>query len=439
VSVLDVEPAVSLRGDLAVPGDKSITHRALLLGAIADGDSSFEGLGLSEDTLATARAVEVLGARVELDGDRASMGGVGLRGLRAPDGPIDCGNAGTLMRLLPGILAGQEGRFELVGDESLSGRPLDRVAEPLSLMGAGVETTEGHAPLIVGGHGSLEPIRYELPVASAQVKSCVLLAGLYASHGRTEVIEPAPTRDHTERMLNKAGARITIRPSSITIRGADRLSLGDVEVPGDFSSAAPFVVAATLVPGSELHVHGVNLNPRRTGLLEILERMGAKVTVYNRREIGGEPAGDLEIRSAALVGTTVGADEVPLAIDELPLFALAAASARGDSVLRGAAELRAKETDRIEATVDALRVLGVRARARDDGFTVTGVPARLRGGRVASRGDHRLAMLGAVAGLASRDGVRIDDAEVVSVSFPGFFEMLAELRRTSAVEQPERR
>jgi 3-phosphoshikimate 1-carboxyvinyltransferase len=215
--------------------------------------------------------------------------------------------------------------------------------------------------------------------------------------------------------------------------------LDEVEVPGDFSSAAPFVVAATLVPGSELHVHGVNLNPRRTGLLDILERMGAKVTVYGRRQIGGEPGGDLEIRSAALVGTTVDGNEVPLAIDELPLFALAAASARGDSVLRGAAELRAKETDRIEATVDALRALGVRARASEDGFRVTGVPARLRGGRVASRGDHRLAMLGAVAGLASREGVRIDDADAVTVSFPGFYEMLEELRLTAAVEHPERR
>jgi 3-phosphoshikimate 1-carboxyvinyltransferase len=240
-------------------------------------------------------------------------------------------------------------------------------------------------------------------------------------------------------MLQTAGAPVTIRPTSVTVSRPERLSLGPLEVPGDFSSAAPFVVAATLVPGSELHVHRVNLNPRRTGLLAILERMGARITVYNRREVGGEPAGDLEVHAAPLVGTVVGRDEVPVAIDELPLFALAAACARGESVLRGAEELRAKESDRIEATVDALRALGVRARGTDDGLRVTGVPARPRGGRVASRGDHRLAMLGAVAGLASREGVRIDDADAVAVSFPGFFGMLDELRRTSAVVEDDRR
>ena len=235
-------------------------------------------------------------------------------------------------------------------------------------------------------------------------------------------------------MLLAAGAEVTVRPTSVTVRPAERLSLGEVEVPGDFSSAAPFVVAATLVPRSEIHVHGVNLNPRRTGLLEILERMGANITVYNRRSIGGEPGGDLEIHSAPLVGTTVGATGVPLAIDELPLFALAAACARGESVLRGAEELRAKETDRIEATVDALRSLGARARARDDGFAITGVPARLRGGRIESRGDHRIAMLGAVAGLASREGVRIEGADAVGVSFPGFFEMVERLRRSTRTQ-----
>jgi 3-phosphoshikimate 1-carboxyvinyltransferase len=240
-------------------------------------------------------------------------------------------------------------------------------------------------------------------------------------------------------MLAAAGAGVTVRPTSVTIRRTERLSLGRLDVPGDFSSAAPFLVAGTLVPGSELHVHGVNLNPRRTGLLGILERMGARITVYNRREVGGEPAGDLEVHAAPLVGAAVDRGEVPVAIDELPLFALAAACARGESVLRGAEELRAKESDRIDATVDALRAIGVRARATDDGLRVTGVPARPRGGRIASRGDHRLAMLGAVAGLASREGVRVEDADAVAVSFPGFFEVLSELRRTSAVEEDDRR
>jgi 3-phosphoshikimate 1-carboxyvinyltransferase len=434
-----VEPVPRLVGHLEVPGDKSISHRAVLLGAICDGETLITGFGRSADTEATIAAVRALGIDVyEHGAETLRVFGKGLRGLAAPHAPIDCANSGTLVRLIAGVLAGQAGsEFTLTGDASLSQRPMERIAEPLRAMGATVETIDGHLPLRVAGR-ALRGIEYTLPVASAQVKSCILLAGVYAE-GSTTVVEPAPTRDHTERMLQQAGARVTVRPKSVTVQPAERLSLDEVEVPGDFSSAAPFVVAATLVPGSELHIHGINLNPRRTGLLDILERMGAKLTTYNRRQIGGEPAGDLEVRSSPLVGTAVDGDEVPLAIDELPLFALAAASARGDSALRGAAELRAKETDRIEATVDALRALGVRARASEDGFRMTGVPARLRGGRVASRGDHRLAMLGAVAGLASREGVRIDDADAVAVSFPGFYEMLAELRRTAAVEYPERR
>jgi 3-phosphoshikimate 1-carboxyvinyltransferase len=425
-----VEPVPRLDGHVAVPGDKSISHRSVLIGAICDGETHVTGFGRSADTEATIAAVRALGVDVYEHGtDTLRVFGKGLRGLRAPGRPIDCANAGTLVRLIAGILAGQDGEsFDLTGDESLSRRPMGRIAEPLGRMGARLETTDGHLPMTVSG-GRLQPIDYALPVASAQVKSAILLAGLYAD-GETTVVEPAPTRDHTERMLQAAGADVTVRSTSATVRPAERLSLGEVEVPGDFSSAAPFVVAATLVPGSELHLHGVNLNPRRTGLLDILERMGANVTVYNRRSIGGEPGGDLEIHSAPLVATTVGAKEVPLAIDELPLFALAAACARGESVLRGAEELRAKETDRIDATVDALRALGARARANEDGFAITGVPARLRGGRIDSRGDHRIAMLGAVAGLASREGVRIEGADVVGVSFPAFFEIVEQLRRS---------
>jgi 3-phosphoshikimate 1-carboxyvinyltransferase len=434
-----VEPVARLVGHVAVPGDKSISHRAVLIGAICEGETRISGFGRSADTEATIAAVRALGVRVdEEDGETLRVTGRGLAGLEAPDGPIDCANAGTLVRLLSGILAGQTGRsFELTGDASLSGRPMERIAEPLGRMGATVRTTEGHLPMTIEG-ARLHGIDYTLPVASAQVKSAVLLAGLYAD-GETTVVEPSPTRDHTERMLAAAGVRVTIRPTSATVRRAVRLSLAHVDVPGDFSSAAPLVVAATLVPGSELHVHGVNLNPRRTGLLAILERMGARITVYNRREIGGEPGGDLEVHAAPLVGATVEGDEVPTAIDELPLFALAAACARGESVVRGAQELRAKESDRIEGTVDALRALGARARATDDGFRITGVPARLRGGRVSSRGDHRLAMLGAVAGLASRNGVRLEGADAVAVSFPGFLEMLDELRRASAVIEDDRR
>jgi 3-phosphoshikimate 1-carboxyvinyltransferase len=337
---------------------------------------------------------------------------------------IDCGNAGTLMRLLPGLLAGQDGRFELTGDESLRSRPMERVAEPLRRMGARVETTDGRAPLAIEGGGALRPIDYRLPVASAQVKSAVLLAGLYADGGRTTVVEPQPTRDHTELMLADAGARVVSRPSSVSLVGVDRLALPEVEVPGDFSSAAPFVVAATLLPGSELTIHGVGLNPRRTGLLDVLDRMGARVAVYNRRRAGREPVGDLEVHAAELVATAVEPFEVPLLVDELPLFALAASLARGESVVRGAGELRQKETDRITTVTESLRALGARIVERPDGFAVRGVPARPRGGSMASAGDHRLAMLGAVAGTLSREGVTVEGAEAVAISFPGFFELL---------------
>jgi 3-phosphoshikimate 1-carboxyvinyltransferase len=425
MTAVEVAPAVSLRGGLAVPGDKSISHRALMLGAVAEGESRLEGLGLSEDTLATADAVRSLGAGVELDGDRAAVEGVGLRGLRPLGEPIDCRNAGTLIRLLPGLLAGQKGRFELVGDESLSRRPLERVAEPLRLMGAAAETTDGHAPLMVEGRGTLEPIRYELPMASAQVKSCVLLAALYATHGRTEVVEPVPTRDHTERMLEGMGARVRRKPGAPAVWPAEGLRALDLQVPGDFSAAAPFIVAATLLTGSQVRLQAVGVNPTRTGLLSVLERMGARVGVFNRRSAGGEPVADLEVAHADLVATTVGADEVPLLVDELPLFALAAGMARGESVVRGAQELRVKESDRIEAVKNVLRPLGIRIETTHDGFRVRGVPSRPKGGGVVdAANDHRIAMVAAIAGLVSREGVRIEGAESVAVSFPDFFAML---------------
>lgn len=430
------EPVARLVGHLAVPGDKSISHRSILLGALCEGETHVTGFGRSADSEATIGVVRALGVEVvEHGGDALRVFGQGLRGLRPSGRPLDCANSGTLMRLVCGILAGQEGSFELTGDASLSSRPMERVAAPLRSMGARIETTAGHAPIRIVG-GPLSPIDFRLPVASAQVKSAILLAGLFASGGETTVVEPAPTRDHTERMLEAAGVRVARREESVSVWPTERLHLGTVEVPGDFSSAAPFVVAATLVPGSELHIHGVNLNPRRAGLMPILERMGARITVYNRRLIGGEPGGDLEVRSAELSGTTVAADEVPLAIDELPLFALAASCAHGDSRLRGAEELRAKETDRIEATADALRAIGQHVRATEDGFRIRGVPARPRGGSIEARGDHRIAMLGAVAGVASRDGVRIDDPDCVAVSFPGFFEMLASLHGASTWGDP---
>jgi 3-phosphoshikimate 1-carboxyvinyltransferase len=419
-----IEPAVALEGAIAVPGDKSISHRSVLLGALCDGETRVRGFGRSGDTESSIRAVRALGAEVvEEDVDTLTIRGAGVRGLQAPAEPIDCGNSGTTVRLLAGILAGQRGRFELTGDASLSRRPMERIAEPLRRMGAGVETTEGHLPLTIAG-SDLAAIDYAPPVASAQVKSAVLLAGLNAE-GRTTVVEPLPTRDHTEIMLRAAGAPVVQRPGSASVDRARWLELGELEVPGDFSSAAPFVVAATLLAGSELVIQGVGLNPRRTGLLDVLERMGARIAVFNRRRAGGEPVGDLQVRSAELVATRVEPEEVPLLVDELPLFALAAAHARGDSEVSGAAELRVKETDRIETVTTALRALGIRAEERDDGFRVRGVPTRPRGGGVDPQGDHRIAMLGAVAGLASREGVELREPEAVAVSFPGFFDLLA--------------
>jgi 3-phosphoshikimate 1-carboxyvinyltransferase len=426
---MKIEPAASLEGHFAVPGDKSVSHRALLLGAVSDGDTVIRGWGRSADTESTLGAVRALGVQVGEGGDQLTVQGVGLRGLRSAE--IDCGNAGTLARLLPGLLAFQEGTFTLTGDESLSARPMERIAEPLRRMGAQIETTDGRLPMTITG-GPLEAIDYELPVASAQVKSAILLAALGAT-GRTTVIEPTPTRDHTELMLRAAGVSVSSRPQSVSVDPPQSIRLGSVDVPSDFSSAAPFIVAATLVPESRITIHDVNLNPRRTGLLAVLDRMGGRVGILARRRVGVEQVGDLEVRYAEqLTATKITSPEVPALVDELPLFGLLAACARGESWVYGAGELRHKETDRIEALVDALRAIGVRAKAHDDGFSVVGVPTRPRGGRVASLGDHRIAMLGAVAGLISSEGVQIEDAECVAVSFPGFFDLIDQIaQRTS--------
>jgi 3-phosphoshikimate 1-carboxyvinyltransferase len=422
-----IEPAASLVGHVVVPGDKSISHRAVLIGALGEGETRVRGFGRSGDTQATVDAVRVLGAGIEDHADdELVVHGIGLRGLR--QGGIDCGNAGTLMRLLTGVVAGQEGEFTLTGDESLTSRPMERVAVPLRRMGAEVETTDGHAPLVVRGNGALRGIEIEPEVASAQVKSAILLAGLNAQ-GRTTVVERIPTRDHTELMLEAAGARVRRSATSVTVEPAEELRLGEVVVPGDFSSAAPLLVAAALVPGSDVTIHDLGVNPRRTGLLPVLERMGARVSVFDRRRAAGEPVASVQVQPGELVATEIGADEVPGLVDELPLVALLASHARGETRVSGASELRVKETDRIEAVTDGLRALGARVRSHADGWTVTGVPARLRGGRVDARGDHRIAMLGAVAGLSSREGAAIEGAETAAISFPGFYELLESVTR----------
>jgi 3-phosphoshikimate 1-carboxyvinyltransferase len=423
---LRIGPAGGLTGELAVPGDKSISHRAVLLGAISSGAVSVRGFGASADTLATVAAVEALGAEVERTGDAdLVVHGVGLRGLREPDGPIDVGNAGTLIRLLPGILAGQNGSFELTGDESIRSRPMERVAGPLRQMGVDIETTDGRPPVRIRATGRTEPIVYELPVASAQVKSCVLLAGLFAERGVTEVHEPIATRDHTERMLRAAGVPVDRGAGRVAVSPAQELRLGEVDVPGDFSSAAPFIVAATVLSGSNLTLRDVGVNPTRTGLLTVMERMGARVGIFRRRLASGEPVADVEVRPAELVAADVEPELVPLLVDELPLVALLACFAHGVTTIRGAGELRVKESDRIAATATALNAVGGHVEALDDGFRIRGVPTRLRGGHVDAAGDHRVAMLGAVAGVCSQEGVEVRGADVLGVSFPDFADRLA--------------
>ena len=433
------EPGGPLRGTLTPPPDKSISHRAALLAGFAEGETRIENFLLSADTAASANAVVQLGAEVnELGrGDGAatmSIKGVGLRG--AAPAEINVDNAGTLLRLLPGLLAGQpEGEWTLDGDESIRRRPVDRVAEPLRLMGAAIESRDGRAPLRVRG-ASLRGIEYRLPVASAQVKSCVLLAGLNAE-GSTSVIEHRPTRDHTERMLRAAGASVRTETAGtpVTIHGelpatratvepAERLELGSISVPGDFSSAAFFIVGALLVRGSEVRLEGVGINPGRIGLLGILTRMGAAVEVIEAHG-GSEPTATIIARSGPLQGARVGAGEVPLAIDELPLVALAACFADGDTVVSGAEELRHKESDRIAAVVEGLGALGATIEATEDGFAVEG--GGLRGGALDAAGDHRLAMLGALAGVASAEGVEVRGMEAAAVSYPGFERDLAAL------------
>ena len=427
------EPAGPLRGDLHPPPDKSVSHRAALIGAMAEGPTRISGYLDSADTRATLRAVSAVGAEVregkadDHGGLFVEVEGIGLRGPRPAE--IDVANAGTLLRLMPGWLAGQaDGEWVIDGDESIRRRPVDRIAEPLGRMGGDVEARDGRLPPLRVRGEQLRGIDYEMPVASAQVKSCVLLAGLLAE-GPTKVTEPYWTRDHTERLLASAGAEIRRDGSTITIAPTERLEAGDVPVPGDFSSAAFFLVAALILPGSELSLREVGINRARIGLLPILSRMGVEmggayetgraVTVEEIREPGPEPIARLNVRSAVLSGTSVSAEDVPSAIDELPLVALLGCFAEGETVVSGAAELRAKESDRIAGIVEGLAGLGAEIEGRPDGFAVRGTGG-LRGGELDAHGDHRLAMVGAIAGLASSEGVEVRGFESVEVSYPGF-------------------
>ena len=426
-------PGLRLRGSVTPPADKSISHRAAIIGAMAAEPVRITNYLDAADTVSTLGALRDLGAIIDRQGDEVRVRGVGMRDAQVPDAPIDVGNAGTLMRLLPGWLAFQDGKtFTLDGDESIRRRPVDRIARPLALMGAQLQATDDRFPPFTMTGTRLSPIEYQMPVASAQVKSCVLLAGLITDG--TSVIEPVASRDHTERMLASAGSRVTRRRLDdgtwcSSVGNSDELELEHVHVPADLSSAAFLIAAGVLVPGARFVLEGVGVNWTRTGFLRILDRMGGIVMGDLEAVdsfVADEPTCDLDVSHGPIVGTTVGADEVPLAIDELPLVALLGCFAEGETVVTGAAELRVKESDRIATVVDGLRGLGADIEALPDGFIVRGTGG-LRGGRIDAHGDHRLALLGAVAGLASDEGVEVVGMEAAGVSYPDFADDLRAL------------
>ena len=407
-----------VRGEIAVPGDKSVSHRAVLLGAIAEGTTEVENFLESEDCLATLNAMRSMGVDVERPGaGRVVVEGVGLDGLREPAAPLDMGNAGTAMRLSMGLLAGQRFGATLVGDASLSRRPMERAAAPLRLMGARIDTSGGRPPLTVHGGGRLRGIDCTLEVPSAQVKSALLIAGLYAE-GETVVREPAATRDHTERMLRAFGVPVQSEPGRVALRGRARLHATHLQVPGDLSSAAFFIVAGVIAGEGPFLIRDVGINPTRAGVLEILRLMGADIRVRNARLAADEPLADLEVHASELQGIEVPRALVPLAIDEFPVLFVAAACARGTTLVAGAAELRVKESDRIAVMAAGLATLGIEALARPDGLSIVG--GQLMGGRVASHGDHRVAMAFAIAALRARGDLLVEDVANVATSFPGF-------------------
>jgi len=417
--LFSTQPGGSLSGTLRVPGDKSISHRAIMLGALAEGTTRVSGFLEGADSLATLNAFRRMGVEIEgPEQGRVVIHGVGMQGLHAPEGVLDLGNSGTSMRLLCGLLAGQGFALTLSGDLSLSSRPMRRVTEPLSRMGASIDSTDqGTAPLHIHPVDRMCGIDYRLPVASAQIKSSLLLAGLYAE-GETCVTEPAPTRDHTERMLQGFGYPVSRHGNRICVNGGGRLSACNLDVPADISSAAFFLVGASVAPGSDLTLKHVGMNPTRDGVITILRLMGADIQVLNSRQAGGEPVADLRVRSAALRGIRIPESQVPLAIDEFPALFIAAACAEGETLLSGAAELRVKESDRIQVMADGLAALGVAAVPTADGMRIQG--GTIAGGRVDSHGDHRIAMAFAMAALRADAEIQIEDCDNVDTSFPGF-------------------
>lgn len=421
-----VQPGGTLQGAARVAGDKSISHRSIMLGALAEGTTHIQGFLEGEDTLATLAAFRAMGVEIERPSEQAvTIHGVGLHGLKAPEQALDLGNSGTSMRLLSGLLSGQSFDVTLVGDASLSRRPMRRVTTPLADMGAEIETTEtGTPPLHIKGAAKLTGIHYEMPIASAQVKSCLLLAGLYAE-GETSVTEPAPTRDHTERMLQSFGYPIQIDGNRVSIKSGGRLQATDIDVPADISSAAFFMVGASIASGSDVTLLHVGINPTRIGVLNILRLMGANIELLNERDVGGEPVADIRIRASQLKGIRIPEDQVPLAIDEFPVLFVAAACAEGETVLTGAEELRVKESDRIQVMADGLQTLGIQADPTADGIVIQG--GQLQGGTINSHGDHRIAMAFTIAALRAKAPIQILDCANVATSFPNFVRLAREL------------
>lgn len=420
-----LQPGGVVTGSLRVPGDKSISHRSIMLGSLAEGVTHVTGFLEGEDSLATLRAFRDMGVAIEgPDAGRVVIHGVGMHGLRQPETSLDLGNSGTSMRLLAGLLAGQAFDTTLTGDSSLSSRPMRRVTDPLAQMGAQIVSTEqGTAPLQIQGGVALHGIDYRMPVASAQVKSSLLLAGLYAA-GTTNITEPAPTRDHTERMLTGFGYQVKRVANRISLAGGGKLVACDIDIPADISSAAFFLVAASIAPDSDLLLQHVGINQTRDGVINILRLMGADIEIINKRDVGGEPVADLRVRSAQLKGIRIPEDQVPLAIDEFPAIFIAAACAEGETILTGAEELRVKESDRIQVMADGLMALGIDAQATVDGIQIQG--GNLHGGEVDSHGDHRIAMAFAMAALRADGEIRINDCRNVDTSFPGFVSLASQ-------------
>lgn len=418
-----LQPGGTVQGDIRVPGDKSMSHRSIMLGALAEGVTEVKGFLEGEDSLATLQAFRDMGVAIEgPENGLVRIHGVGMNGLQAPRGPLYLGNSGTAMRLFSGLLAAQPFDSELTGDASLSRRPMGRVADPLRAMGAVIDTAEGgRPPLKIRGGQKLTGIHYQMPVASAQVKSCLLLAGLYAE-GMTSVTEPAPTRDHTERMLEGFGYHVHRDGATASVTGGGRMTACAIDVPADISSAAFFLVAASIARDSDLTLRHVGMNPTRVGVINILERMGADIEVLEERVIGGEPVADLRVRSAELRGIDIPEDQVPLAIDEFPVLFIAAACASGRTVLRGAEELRVKESDRIQVMADGLAALGVETTVTPDGIIIDG-GQEMAGGTIESHEDHRISMAFAVASLRATGAIRVNDCANVATSFPGFVEL----------------